>query len=126
MLMTDANTQTGTSTAARSAPPQIAAVRRTDLMLRAKYPQLETRIFQVGPFGYMICFDQAVLNVSDVASEFASNIRPVTLQITLSNTIPTSFLRELPPIPDHEIAKGFSGFSFQPGGPQDYSCRQAP
>jgi len=60
----------------------------------------------------MIYFNKTVLNVSDVASEFASNIRPVTLQINLSNTVPTSFLRELPPILDHEIAKGFSGFPF--------------
>jgi hypothetical protein len=84
-------------------------VRRTDVQLRARYPQLTTRIFQIGQFAYRIVFDGRVLNAAQIRAEFEKSIRPVTLQIDLSNNVPPSFLREIPPISDHELAHGFAG-----------------
>jgi hypothetical protein len=48
-------------------------------MLRAKFPQSQTRIFRVSAFGYMIDFDKSAQNSSDIATEFAHSIRPVSL-----------------------------------------------
>src|SRR5258707_9052629 len=90
-------------------PPQAAAVRRTDVMLRAAYPHLLTRIFQVAPFGYRIVFDKTVLNADQIRSEFNERIRSITLQVDVSNDVPSNFLGEIPPIRDHELARGFAG-----------------
>lgn len=90
-------------------PPQSAAVRRTDVALRAAYPQLRTRIFQIAPFAYRIVFDEAVLRAETIRDDFEANIRPVTLQVQISNDIPANFLREIPPLRDHELASGFAG-----------------
>jgi hypothetical protein len=90
-------------------PPQAAAVRRTDVMLRAAYPQLETRIFQLSPFGYWIVFDRSVLRADQIRNEFENSIRPITLQVEVSNEVPANFLREISPISDHELARGFAG-----------------
>jgi hypothetical protein len=93
-------------------PPQSAAVRRTDVVLRSIYPQLQTRIFQIAPFAYRIVFDEAVLRADVISGEFESKIRPVTVPVQISNDLPENFLREIPPIRDHEIASGFAGFPF--------------
>lgn len=90
-------------------PPQSAAVRRVDVALRAAYPQLVTRIFQVTRFAYLIVFDRSVLDATQIRNDFQANIRPVTLQVDVSNEIPAQFLRELLPIADHELAHGFAG-----------------
>lgn len=90
-------------------PPQSAAVRRVDVALRAAYPQLVTRIFQITPFAYSIVFDRSVLDATQIRNDFQANIRPVTLQVDVSNAVPRNFLRELLPIADHELARGFAG-----------------
>ncbi len=90
-------------------PPQTAAVRRTDVMLRATYPQLQTRIFEVGPFTYRIVFDRAALDASQIQREFGEKIRPVTLRVDVSNDVPVQYVREIAPISDHELSKGFAG-----------------
>lgn len=90
-------------------PRQSAAVRRTDVMLRATYPQLKTRIFEIAPFAYRIVFARSILNADQIRSEFDESIRPVTLQIELSNDTPSHFLAEIPPIGDHELARGLAG-----------------
>lgn len=91
--------------------PRLAAVRRTDVMLRAEYPQLQTRIFEIGTSTYRIVFDKAVLNANTIRSTFHKKIRPLTLQVDVSNDLPPQFIREIPPIIDHEISKGFAGLS---------------
>ena len=72
-------------------------MRRTDVVLRAAYPQLQTRIFQIGPFAYRIVFDEAVLRADAIRDEFESHIRPITLQVEVSNDLPANFLREISP-----------------------------
>lgn len=93
-------------------PPQRAAVQRTDLALRARYPQLETRIFQVGAFEYRIVFDDAILRADVIREEFANSIRPITVPVDVSNEVPSNFLREIRPLADHQIAFGFAGLPF--------------
>jgi hypothetical protein len=90
-------------------PSQAAAVRRTDVRLRAAYPYLCTRIFEVIPHRYNIVFDDALLNAETIQAEFHQEIREVTLQVELSNQIPLTYLREIPTLPDSELSKGFAG-----------------
>jgi hypothetical protein len=80
-------------------------VRRTDVALRAAYPQLQTRIFQIGPFAYRIVFDEAVLRFDAISDEFENNIRPLTLQVGTSNEMPPNFLREIPTSAKRRSAK---------------------
>src|SRR5579859_669911 len=87
-------------------------VRRTDLSLRTRYPNLETRIFEVKPNQYVIVFDQALLDANAIKDEFNKRIRFVTLNATVANNAPTEFIREILPLGDDEIALGYSGIPF--------------
>ena len=90
-------------------PSQAAAVRRTDVRLRSTYPQLQTRIFEIGPHVYRIVFDKAALDAEAIRAEFDISIRPITLRVDVSNDVPPQYLQELPPITDHELSKGLAG-----------------
>lgn len=84
-------------------------VRRADVRLRSDYPNLITRIFQTTPHQFVITFDKALQDASRIDFE---QIRPVTLQVTISNEIPAAYLREILPLSDHELAHNFEGFPF--------------
>lgn len=79
-------------------------------MLRAAYPQLETRLFQIGPHAFRIVFDRSILSADKIRDEFEHNVCPMTLQVEVSNDVPANFLREISPMGDHELALGFAGF----------------
>lgn len=91
---------------------QTAFVRRTDVMLRAQYPHLITRIFQITHDSFAIVFPTELQDAKDIAQHFNDAIRPVTVPVTVSNTIPQNPIREIQPIPDSAIAEGFEGYSF--------------
>lgn len=93
-------------------PEQTAFVRRTDVMLRARFPHLTTRIFQVSGSGYVIVFPQQEQNAKEIAEEFDQSIRPVTVPVSLSNAVPEEFRQEISPILDGDISLGFEGYSF--------------
>jgi hypothetical protein len=83
--------------------------RRADLRLRADYPHLHTRIFEIAPDRFTIVFDESLQKAEGFNVD---EIRPVTLPLTVSNKIPDTFLRELPPIPDADLVQHFDGFPF--------------
>ncbi len=85
-------------------------VRRADVSLRAAYPNLVTRIFEVAPLSFAIVFDRSLQEASTI--DFANKIRPVTLRAEISNEIPQHYLREIEPIRDSELALHYEGFPF--------------
>jgi hypothetical protein len=95
-----------------SFPPQASQVRRTDVRLRALYPHLLTRILEVEPHHYLIAFDREQLDADAIQPEFEHSIRPVSVFIRVSNITPSHFVREIQPIPDVAVARGFEGYSF--------------
>lgn len=82
---------------------------RSDLALRTEHPYLTTRIFEVEPHRFLIVFDAALLEASAVAELFHRTMRYVTTHIDLSNTLPETYLRELSPLGDRELARDFKG-----------------
>ena len=96
-------------------PSQAAAVRRTDVRLRSVYPQLQTRIFEISSHVYRIVFDKAALDAEAVQAEFDRSIRPVTLQVDVSNDVPPRYVQELQPIADHDLSKGLAGLPLTRG-----------
>lgn len=107
----------GSSTAsigrdAAAFPPQESMVRRTDVALRAAYPHLVTRIFELAPHRYVICFSKEQLHASTVSEYFQKSIRPVAVAIELANGVPSNYLSELAVIADDRLARGLEGFSF--------------
>jgi hypothetical protein len=83
--------------------------RRADLSLRADYPHLHTRIFEITPDRFTIVFDESLQKSEGFDVD---EIRPITLPLTVSNKVPDTFLRELPIIPDADLVQHFNGFSF--------------
>jgi hypothetical protein len=94
-------------------PNQYSWLRRTDVALRARYPNLVTRLFEVVPHQFQIVFDKSLQDADAIREEFANRIRPITLFANVSNVIPDQFLREIEPIPDDQLARAYEGFPFR-------------
>ena len=96
--------------ATNSAPPDRAgSIRRADVSLRTHYPNLVTRIFEIAPHRFLIVFDKLLQDAAQINFE---EIRPVTLQVGISNEAPAKFIREIPPLSDDQLACNFEGFPF--------------
>lgn len=89
-------------------PDQTAWARRADVALRAKYPNLTTRIFETTPQAFVIVFDKALQDASAIDVE---EVRPVTLQLQIANDVPPH-LREIEPIRDADLSLHYEGFPF--------------
>jgi hypothetical protein len=97
------------SATAALVPDRTGWIRRADVSLRTHYPNLVTRIFEIAPHQFRIVFDRSLQDAAEVDFE---EFRPVTLQAAVSNDIPASFVREVPTIPDNQLARNFEGFPF--------------
>ena len=84
-------------------------VRRIDALLRSTYPNLVTRIYEVETDRFVITFDSAFEDASAIAEEFDNSIRFLTVAVTLSNTPPVKYLREIPPLSDAEASGNMAG-----------------
>ncbi|MBV8773408.1 MAG: hypothetical protein JO166_13930 [Deltaproteobacteria bacterium] len=80
------------------------------IALRADYPNLVTKIFEVTPRNFVIVFDKALQDASVIDFE---EVRPITLQARISNELPQHYLREIEPIPDRQLARHYEGFPFK-------------
>ena len=60
-------------------------------MLRGHFPHLITRIFEVGSHSFVIFFDKDLQRADLIAEEFDDSIRPVTVPVTLSNSVPQHY-----------------------------------
>lgn len=87
-------------------------IRRADVSLRIHYPNLVTRIFEIAPHQFLIAFDKSLQDATQIDFE---EFRPVTLQAKISNEVPATFIREIPSIPDNQLARNYEGFPFNNG-----------
>ena len=83
--------------------------RRIDAMLRARYPHLQTRIFEVVNDTFQIVFASNLLDADTISEEFDNSIRFMTVNITLSNTPPNAFIREITLLSDKDAIGNMSG-----------------
>jgi hypothetical protein len=90
-------------------PDRTGWIRRADVSLRTHYPNLVTRLFEIGPHQFLIVFDRSLQNAAQVDFE---KYRPVTLQARISNEVPATYIREIPSLPDDQLARNFEGFPF--------------
>ena len=84
-------------------------VRRMDVILRSRFPNLVTRIYEAGSDQFVIVFDTALQDAAAIADEFDHSIRFMTVGATLSNTPPETYLREIPVLSDTEAAGDMTG-----------------
>ena len=84
-------------------------VRRDDLNLRAKYPSLVTRIFEISYEKFVIFVENPFIPKEELSNEFNHSIRMVVSPVALTFEIPSDYIYEIKPIADDEIAKNFAG-----------------
>lgn len=84
--------------------------RRIDLHFRAKYPNINTRIFKVDTYRYSIVLTDEVDNFEELSKEFDQSICYITAPVFLEQLVPQQFEYELEQIPDSQIPSNFEGF----------------
>lgn len=67
-------------------------LRRIDALLRSRFPNLVTRIYEVKPEQFVLVFDAVLQDAATIADEFNRSIRFLTVAATLSNTPPGTYL----------------------------------
>ena len=82
-------------------------VRRTDLLLRCSYPELETEIYKTGPHGYVIRCVGYEGDFEALSKKFVREIRQAGSPVVLSQTIPDEYREKLTPIPFGDPVDGF-------------------
>ena len=65
----------------RSAPSYADQVRRIDVELRSRFPYLQTRLYEVDAFSYLIVFDAELQDAQKIGKEFYHEIRWVTVPV---------------------------------------------
>lgn len=85
---------------------------RCDFYLRTKYPHLNTRIFKLKNEFYTIYADNYPKPFSLFEDKFHNQIRPITAPVSLTETIPENFEKEITPLSDTDIVSDYSGIPF--------------
>lgn len=85
---------------------------RCELYLRAEYPHLKTRIFKLKNDFYTIYADNYPKPFSLFEDKFHNQIRPITAPVSLTETIPENFEKEITPLSDTDIVSDYSGIPF--------------
>ena len=83
--------------------------RRIDVSLRARYPHLRTRLFELQKDKFRIIFDSSQQDAQSISEEFNDSIRFLTVHVTLANTLPELYLRELPILSDEDAIAEMCG-----------------
>lgn len=86
--------------------------RRIDLIFRAKFPYLTTRIFKKSTYEYQLYVESEVDDFDSLERTFNHEIRYITAPIKLVNKIPVSYDQEIDGISDKDIPSGFEGIPF--------------
>ena len=86
--------------------------RRIDLIFRAKFPYLTTRIFKQSTYEYLLYVESEVDDFDILEHTFHHEIRYVTAPIKLVKKIPDSYIKEIDGISDEDIPSGFEGMPF--------------
>ncbi len=85
--------------------------RRMDLYLRGDFPYLSTTIYKIGEYSYQI-YVENYKDFNEIYHHFDYNVRYVTTDVKLTNTIPNEYILKLSQIDDTDISKNFEGLSF--------------
>ena len=83
--------------------------RRIDAMLRARYPFLQTQLFEVVKDTFEIVFDATLQDAASIFEEFDNSIRFMTVRVRLSNKPPNSYLRKISPLSDEDAMGDMAG-----------------
>lgn len=85
--------------------------RRMDLYLRGDFPYLSTTIYKIGTHSYKI-YVENYKDFNELYHHFDYNVRYVSTDVKLTNTIPSEYILTLSQIDDTNISKNFEGLSF--------------
>ncbi|MCU0445129.1 MAG: hypothetical protein MUE85_09435 [Microscillaceae bacterium] len=91
-------------------------VRRTDLYLRAVYPEIKTTIYKIKEQQFIIVCDKFEGDFQKFNEEFNYSIRLVSAPVDISEKTPKEFLEIIPNISDKDIPKNFEGVPFTKAG----------
>ena len=83
--------------------------RRIELGIRAKYPYLKTKIFQVSEYNFFIFVENTYDNFNQISKDFNHTIRFITAPVKLVNVVPSEFIKKIPIISDKDIPSKFEG-----------------
>lgn len=86
--------------------------RRIDLIFRARFPYLTTRIFKKNIYEYQLYVESVVDNFDLLEQTFNHEIKYLTTPLKLVNKIPESYVQEIRGISDKDIPSGFEGIPF--------------
>lgn len=84
-------------------------VRKTDLNLRAKYPELKTLIHQTSDGSFVIHIKNRKIDFVTIEEEFEKSIKPIFLPVTISKRKPKDKTKLVPSLEDKDIPKGLQG-----------------
>ena len=86
-----------------------SAIRRSDLTLRCRYIGLETEIYQVEKFRYVIYCKNYGGNFNKLRADFDHSIRQMGTQVELTQSAPQKYLLRVEPIQLSNVVDGFKG-----------------
>ncbi|MEX0287949.1 MAG: hypothetical protein AB3N14_02470 [Flavobacteriaceae bacterium] len=84
-------------------------VRKTDLLLRAEFPYLETTIYQTENERFVIHLKNKKIDFETIDHEFEKSIRPIFVPLKLSLRKPKGKPRIIAQLEDKDIPKGLQG-----------------
>jgi len=85
------------------------ATRRTDLYLRANYPEIKTTIYRVDSSSFQIHCENYKADFLKFRTEFHNSIKPMTVPVEVVEKAPKEYIEVIPAIKDNEISKNFEG-----------------
>lgn len=87
----------------------VGRVRRIDAHLRHRYPNLVTNLYEIASNRFLIVFDRSIQDASHIESEFNDSIRFATTDVSVTNDVPSTYLRTIPPLSDAEALSHMVG-----------------
>tara|TARA_R110000850_G_scaffold109507_1_gene222565 strand:+ start:8110 stop:10032 length:1923 start_codon:yes stop_codon:yes gene_type:complete len=84
-------------------------VRKTDLNLRAKYPELQTLIYQTSDGSFIIYIKNRKVDFGTIEEEFEKSVKPIFLPVAISTRKPKGKTKLIPSLEDRDIPKGMQG-----------------
>lgn len=91
-------------------------VRRTDLYLRTKHPDVITTIYKINERQFLIKCDNIEGDFYKFKEHFNHSIRLIGAFVDLVENTPDAFIEIIPNISDKEISKDFEGISLSKSG----------
>ena len=88
---------------------ETSIIKRSDLTLRCRYVGLETEIYQIDQYRYVICCKNYSGNFDKLRTEFDHSIRQMGTQVELTQSVPNEYLFKVEPIPLSNAVDGFKG-----------------